>query len=214
MKSIELIDTGRVSYMESYELQLKLLEELNISPEKPGYFVITEPNPTITKGIRGEDSEIFLPEDELERRGIEVVEIKRGGRVTFHGPGQIVIYPILNLNHFKKSIKWYIESLEEVVISTLTKLGIKAYKKAGIVGIFSDRGKVCAIGIEVKRWKTMHGIAINHEIDLEYFKSINPCGIGEMGVTSVANEGRDITRELIVEEFKKTFSEKFCADIV
>jgi len=214
MKSIELIDTGRVSYMESYELQLKLLEELNQEPEKAGYFIITEPDPTITKGIRGEDSEIFLPQAELERKGIEVVDIKRGGKVTFHGPGQVVIYPILNLNHFKKSIKWYIESLEEVVISTLTKLGVKVHKNDGIVGIFSDKGKVCAIGIEVKRWKTMHGIAINHEIDLGYFKSINPCGIGEMGVTSVANEGRDITRELIVEEFKKTFSKKFCVDII
>lgn len=200
--------------MESYELQLKLVEELNQRPEKPGYFIITEPDPTITKGIRGEDSEIFLPKEELERRGIEVVDIKRGGKVTFHGPGQVVIYPILNLNHFKKSIKWYIESLEEVVISTLTKLGVKVHKTDGIVGIFSDKGKVCAIGIEVKRWKTMHGIAINHEVDLEYFKSINPCGIGEMGVTSVANEGRSISRELIVEEFKNTFSKKFCVEII
>lgn len=214
MKNIELIDTGRVPYMESYELQLKLLEDLNSDPEKPGYFIVTEPDPTITKGIRGEDSEIFLPKAELLKRGIEVVNIKRGGKVTFHGPGQIVIYPLLNLKHFKKSIKWYIESLEEAVISTLTKLGVKTYKKDGIVGIFSEKGKICAIGIEVKRWKTMHGIAINHEIDLEYFKSINPCGIGDLGVSSIANEGRNISRELIVEEFKRKFSEKFSIDII
>lgn len=214
MKKIESIDTGRVSYMESYELQLKLLEKLSSNPENPGYFIITEPDPTITKGIRGEDSEIFLPKPELQKRGIEVVDIKRGGKVTFHGPGQVVIYPILNLNHFKKSIKWYIESLEETVISTLTKLGVETYKKDGIVGIFSEKGKVCAIGIEVKRWKTIHGIAINHEIDLDYFKSINPCGIGELGVSSVANEGRNISRELIVDEFKRIFAEKFSVEII
>lgn len=200
--------------MESYELQLKLLEKLNSNPERPGYFIVTEPDPTITKGIRGKDSEIFLPKGELKKRGIEVVDIKRGGKVTFHGPGQIVIYPLLNLNHFKKSIKWYIESLEESVVSTLTKLGVKTYKKDGIVGIFSEKGKVCAIGIEVKRWKTMHGIAINHDINLDYFKSINPCGIGELGVSSIANEGREVSRELIVEEFKRVFAEKFSVEII
>ena len=209
MKEVEVIDTGRVSYMTSYNMQLEYHKKLKDNPELPGRIVITEPDPTITKGIRGEESEIFIPQSERERRGIEVVDIKRGGRVTFHGPGQVVIYPLLNLNHFKKSIKWYIESLERVVVDTLKEIGVEAHKKEGIVGIFAERGKICAIGIEVKRWKTLHGIAINHEVDLDYFKSINPCGIGQLGVSSVAAEGIEISRERIVEVFKEKFSKVF-----
>jgi len=209
MKEVEVIDTGRVSYMTSYNMQLEYHKKLKDNPELPGRIVITEPDPTITKGIRGEESEIFIPQSERERRGIEVVDIKRGGRVTFHGPGQVVIYPLLNLNHFKKSIKWYIESLERVVVDTLKEVGVEAHKKEGIVGIFAERGKICAIGIEVKRWKTLHGIAINHEVDLDYFKSINPCGIGQLGVSSVAAEGIEISRERIVEVFKEKFSKVF-----
>lgn len=209
MKEVEVIDTGRVSYMTSYNMQLEYHEKLRENPELPGRIVITEPDPTITKGIRGEDSEIFILQSERERRGIEVVDIKRGGRVTFHGPGQVVIYPLLNLNHFKKSIKWYIESLERIVVDTLKEIGVEAHKKEGIVGIFTERGKICAIGIEVKRWKTLHGIAINHEVDLDYFKSINPCGIGQLGVSSVRKEGVDISRERIVEVFKEKFSKVF-----
>jgi len=213
MIKLEVVDTGRVSYMTSYDMQIEYHEELKNNPELAGRIIVTEPNPTITKGIRGEESEIFIPQAERERRGIEVVDIKRGGRVTFHGPGQLVIYPLLNLNHFKKSIKWYIDSLERVVIDTLKEIGVEAHKKEGIVGIFSGKGKICAIGIEIKRWRTLHGIAINHEVDLNYFKSINPCGIGELGVTSIANEGVDISREKIVEVFMKKFSEEFDLNI-
>jgi lipoyl(octanoyl) transferase len=209
MKTLEVIDTGKVSYLDSYDLQLRCLEDLKEDEEKPGYLIITEPTPTITKGIRGEDSEIFLSEDERKKKGIELIEIRRGGRVTFHGPGQVVIYPILNLVHFKKSVKWYIESLEKVVTLTLENLGIKVHKKDGLVGIFTERGKICAIGVEVKRWKTLHGIAINHDILLDYFGSINPCGLGDLGVTSVSNEGKKVRREEIIELFKSNFSKVF-----
>jgi lipoyl(octanoyl) transferase len=209
VKNLEIIDTGRVSYLDSYNLQLKFLENLNLDENKAGYLIITEPNPTITKGIRGKDKEIFLTKREREEKGIEVIDIRRGGKVTFHGPEQIVIYPILNLSHFKKSIKWYIESLEKVVILTLEELGIKVHKKDGIVGIFTHKGKICAIGVEIKRWKTLHGIAINHQVDLNYFNSINPCGLGELGVTSILNEGKIISRQDVVEAFKKNFAKIF-----
>lgn len=209
MKKVEVVDTGRVSYMTSYNMQLEYHEKLKENPELPGRIIITEPSPTITKGIRGEEGEIFIPPSEREARGIEVVDVRRGGRVTFHGPGQVVIYPLLNLNHFKKSIKWYIESLENVVVDTLKGIGIEAHKRDGIVGIFTDRGKICAIGIEVKRWRTLHGIAINHEVDLDYFKGINPCGIGDLGVSSIAAEGVGISRERLVEIFKEKFSRIF-----
>lgn len=213
MKKVEVVDTGRVSYMTSYNMQLECHEELRENPELPGRLIITEPNPTITKGIRGEESEIFIPPSEREARGIEVVDVRRGGRVTFHGPGQLVIYPLLNLSHFKKSIKWYIESLENVVIDTLKEIGVEAHKRDGIVGIFSKNGKICAVGIEVKRWRTLHGIAINHEVDLDYFKGINPCGIGELGVSSIRNEGVTISRERIVEVFKEKFSRVFEVEV-
>ena len=107
MKDIRVTDTGRVPYLKSYELQMKFFDNLISDKEVLGHLIITEPNPTITKGIRGEDSEIFISKEEREEKGIELIDIRRGGKVTFHGPGQIVIYPILNLSHFKKSIKWY-----------------------------------------------------------------------------------------------------------
>ena len=213
MKKLKTIDTGRVSYLDSYNLQLELLETLKKEESNPGYLIITEPNPTITKGIRGEDSEIFLSEIEREKKGIELIEIRRGGKVTFHGPGQVVVYPILNLSHFKKSIKWYIESLEKVVTLTLENLGIITHKKDNIVGIFTEKGKICAIGVEVKRWKTLHGIAINHDIMLDYFSSINPCGLGELGVTSISREGKDVTREKIIEYFLNNFAKVFEVEV-
>lgn len=209
MKGIEVTDTGRAPYLKSYDLQMKFFDNLVSHKEVFGHLIITEPNPTITKGIRGEDSEIFISRKDREKEGIELIDIRRGGKVTFHGPGQIVIYPILNLSHFKKSIKWYIESLEEVVILTLEGLGIKAHKKEGIVGIFTEKGKICAIGVEVKKWRTLHGIAINHEVSLDYFNNINPCGISSLGVTSILNEGKKITREDIIDLFKLNFSKVF-----
>lgn len=209
MKDIRVTDTGRVPYLKSYELQMKFFDNLISDQEVLGHLIITEPNPTITKGIRGEDSEIFISKEEREEKGIELIDIRRGGKVTFHGPGQIVIYPILNLSHFKKSIKWYIESLEDVVILTLEGLGIKAHKKDGIVGIFTEKGKICAVGVEVKKWRTLHGIAINHEVNLDYFNNINPCGISNLGVTSILNEGKKITREDILDLFKLNFSKIF-----
>jgi len=213
MKDIMVTDTGRVPYLKSYELQIKNFENLISDKEVFGHLIITEPNPTITKGIRGEDSEIFISKEEREKKGIELIDIRRGGKVTFHGPGQIVIYPILNLSHFNKSIKWYIESLEEVVILTLEELGIKAHKKEGLVGIFTQKGKICAIGVEVKKWRTLHGIAINHEVDLDYFNNINPCGISNLGVTSILNEGKKITREHIIDLFKLNFSKIFSVQL-
>ena len=206
MKDIKVIDTGKVPYLESYDLQMKFFDNLISDKEIFGYLIITEPNPTITKGIRGEDTEIFISKEERKKKGIELIDIRRGGKVTFHGPGQIVIYPILNLSHFKKSIKWYIESLEDVVILTLEELGIKTHKKEGIIGIFTENGKICAIGVEVKKWRTLHGIAINHEVVLDYFNNINPCGLNDLGVTSILNEGVKISRDEIINLFKLNFS--------
>jgi lipoate-protein ligase B len=122
--------------------------------------------------------------------------------VVLMGLGVIVIPMVL----FDDST---IESLEKVVILTLEELGIKVHKKDGIVGIFTHKGKICAIGVEIKRWKTLHGIAINHQVDLNYFNSINPCGLGELGVTSILNEGKIISRQDVVEAFKKNFAKIF-----
>lgn len=213
MKDIKVIDTGRTPYLESYDLQMKFFNNLISDKEIAGNLIITEPNPTITKGIRGEDTEIFISKGEREEKGIELIDIRRGGKVTFHGPGQIVIYPILNLSHFKKSIKWYIESLEDIVILTLEGLGIKTHKKEGIVGIFTENGKICAIGVEVKKWRTLHGIAINHEVNLDYFNNINPCGLNNLGVTSVLNEGKKVSRKDIIDLFELNFSKVFDVEL-
>lgn len=206
---VEVIDTGRMPYGESYELQLKYFEDLQKNEDLVGTLIITEPDPVITMGIRGQRNEIFLSEEECSKRGIELLRIGRGGKVTYHGPGQIVVYPILNLSHFKKSLRWYVETLEEVVMDSLREIGLETKQRDGIVGVWGSKGKLCAIGVEVKRWKTLHGIAINHTTDLDYFSLIDPCGLGSMGVSSIAREGIEISREKAIEVVISNFQKKF-----
>ena len=135
-----------------------------------------------------------------------MVEIDRGGDVTFHGPGQIVGYPILNLNDFKKDIHWYLRAIEEVIIITLNHFGISAGRIKDLTGVWVNNQKICAIGIKVTRWVTMHGFALNVSTQLDYFNHIIPCGIGDKSVTSmreVANQ------DFLIEDVKQKICESF-----
>jgi lipoate-protein ligase B len=145
---------------------------------------------------------------DLEARGVDVVEVDRGGDITYHGPGQLVAYPILDLEQHGRDVASYLRSLEEVVIRLLGRLGIAANRLPGYTGVWVAGEKVCAIGIKASRWITMHGLALNVATDLSYFGGIIPCGIFERGVTSV----REITGEVfpmpVIEEM---FVAEFCA---
>lgn len=203
---MRVIDTGMVSYRESYELQLRCRD--SVIEGEADCVVVTEMPLTITKGMRGTTKDIYVDEKTLRDREIEVVDIRRGGLVTLHGPGQVVIYPIINLKRLGKGIKWYIETLQDVVIETLQDIGIKSYKKEGIVGIFTNSGKICAMGIEVKKWTTLHGIAINNTIELDHFKMINPCGVEEFGVSSIKEKNIEISSKEIAKIFLEKLGER------
>ena len=120
-------------------------------------------------------------------KDVSVVQTDRGGNVTFHGPGQLVGYPILDLNHYKRSITWYMRELEQLIIDILDDYGIIANRKKGLTGVWVKDKKIAALGIRISKWVTMHGFSININPDLEYYKSIIPCGIEDYGITSMEN---------------------------
>ena len=143
-------------------------------------------------------------------KNIDVVETDRGGQVTYHGPGQIVGYPIINLNHFKKSVSWYMRSLEKVIIMTLDDYNIIAERKDGMTGVWVDDEKICAMGVRLSRWVTMHGFALNLTPKMEYYDSMIPCGIQEYGITSISDIlSKDIPKHQLIESLSTNFTKIF-----
>ena len=152
------------------------------------YLILTEHDPVITIGKSGSRQNLLVNTRYLETRGIDVIENDRGGDITFHGPGQIVGYPIINLADFKKDIHWYLRSLEEVIIKTLDLFGLKSIRNDGLTGVWIENRKICAIGVKTSRWITMHGFALNVNTELDHFDLIVPCGIRDKSVTSISSE--------------------------
>jgi lipoate-protein ligase B len=179
-----LVDLGRVEYGAAYELQRRLLAERD-AERLPDLLLLVEHDPVITLGRRGSRDDVFLPDDELTARGIGILETNRGGLVTYHGPGQIVAYPIARLRALAGDAPTYVWRLEETIIQTLAGLGIVARRDACHRGVFTDGGKIAAIGVAVTHGVTMHGFALNVCPDLDHFALIDPCGIGDLGVTSI-----------------------------
>lgn len=141
---------------------------------------------------------------------IDIVDSDRGGQVTYHGPGQLIGYPIINLNHFKKSISWYMRSIEDVIIETLKSFEITSKRKDGLTGVWVEDEKICAMGVRISRWVTMHGFALNMKPEMKYYDSMIPCGIFDYGVTSMSNIlGKDISKyelmDLVSENFINVF---------
>lgn len=192
-------DLGLISYLQAWDYQEKLFGELiarKLAGEKtfPGYLLFCEHPPVFTLGKSGSEENLLINEEMLAQRGIEFYKINRGGDITFHGPGQIVGYPILDLEQFNLGIKSYIWKLEEAVILVLKKFGIKGERSEGATGVWLDAEKpsaarkICAIGVKAGRHITMHGFAFNVNTDLSFYKFINPCGIVDKGVTSMEKE--------------------------
>ena len=143
---------------------------------------------------------------------IEIVDSDRGGQVTYHGPGQLVCYPIINLNNFKKSVSWFMRSLEEIIIQSLEQYNINANRKEGMTGVWVEDEKVCAMGVRISKWVTMHGFALNIKPNMKYFDYMIPCGILEFGVTSMYELIKedipiDSILEIISLNFQKIFIE-------
>lgn len=164
------------------------------NPSTRNHLLFVEHNPVYTLGKSGDIAHVLISEKERKQKGIEFFKINRGGDITFHGPGQVVGYPILDLEHFKTDLGWYLRNLEEVIILTVAEYGLKADRSKGETGVWIDpdikgrERKICAMGIRCSRWITMHGFAFNVNTDLDYFNHIIPCGIQNKQVTSLENE--------------------------
>ncbi len=204
------IDLGIKDYKETWDLQKETFtDKLNGLNDDIIYTV--EHNHVYTLGKTGTRDHILINDKEMSEKGISYYEIDRGGDITYHGPGQLVVYPILDLNRFYKDTHRYLRDLEETVILTLANLDIEAHREEEFTGVWVGEEKICAIGIKVSRWITMHGIAFNINTDLSYFDKIIPCGIFHKGVTSVEKiTGKTadfkLIKKLFIENFYKVFT--------
>lgn len=171
--------------------------------------LILEHSPVYTIGSSGGWDNLLKTKEFLDSRGIDIVEINRGGNVTFHGPGQIVAYPIFDLNHLEKDAHWYIGCLENAVINVLKEYGITGSKKPQYRGTWIGEKKISAVGVHVKRWITTHGLSFNINVDKEYFDWINPCGITEFGITSLEDYVENIDIACVKKQLISSFEDIF-----
>lgn len=193
-------------------------EDLSNLLDTQHHLLFVEHPPVYTLGKSGEIEHVLISESEREKRGIEFFKINRGGDITFHGPGQIVGYPILDLEKYTTDIGKYLRNIEEVIIRTLADYGLEGDRSPGETGVWLDphrkgyERKICAIGIRCSRWITMHGFAFNVNTDLDYFNFIVPCGIQNKQVTSLAKElGSELDFEAVKEKVKYHFEDIFQA---
>jgi lipoate-protein ligase B len=185
---ITVVDLGRMAYRPALELQRALVRARLEGGLVDDLLLLVEHDPVVTLGRGTRSSSLPLAPAQLERRGFDVVEVERGGDVTVHGPGQLVGYPIIDLERFKPDLHWYLRQLEASLIDALDRLGVSARQNPGLTGVWVADRKIASIGIHVKRWVTLHGFALNVTTDLSLFDAVVPCGIPGVIMTSVANE--------------------------
>ena len=222
-------DLGVLSYEDSWEHQKTIFD--NIISQKiknrtlkkknktDNYLLIVEHKPIFTIGKSGDTSNLLLDTKQLKSKNIQFKKINRGGDITFHGSGQVVGYPILDLDNFFTDIGQYLRTLEEVIISSIGFFGLKGYRINGETGVWvkdklnSDK-KICAFGIKASRWVTMHGFALNVNTDLKYFDYIVPCGISDKGVTSLEETlNKKITTKMVKQKIYENFARLFNAEL-
>ncbi len=179
---------GRVPYGEAWELQRRVFAEV-VSGSGPNRFLLCEHPDVLTLGRNARtDENLLMDRDALRAAGYEVYDVDRGGDVTYHGPGQLVGYPIIRLADYREDLGWYMRSLEDLIIMMIADDGLNGGRKEGMTGVWVDDRKICAIGVRASRWTTMHGFALNVTTDLARFDAIIPCGIREYEVTSIERE--------------------------
>jgi lipoyl(octanoyl) transferase len=188
---MKIINLGLSDYQSTWDLQKKLFDQ-RLKDEIGDVLILCEHPHTYTVGKNGVDTlskHLLMNQEELAQNGISVFEIDRGGDITYHGPGQIVGYPILNLNNYYRDVHRYLRDIEEVIIRSLSEFGINGKRIDRITGVWIDTPqgpeKICAIGVKVSRWITMHGFALNVTTNLDYFNGIVPCGLSDKTVTSM-----------------------------
>ncbi|MFD2246903.1 lipoyl(octanoyl) transferase LipB [Pontibacter ruber] len=231
-KEIQFEQLGLIDYKEAWDYQDKLFTSIleikaanrNAEPDAqqvtPNYLLFCSHPHVYTLGKSGHESNLLINEEGLKAKGATFYKINRGGDITYHGPGQIVGYPILDLENFFTDIHKYLRFLEEAIILTLKDYGIEAGRIAGLTGVWLDHEeqknprKICAMGVKCSRWVTMHGFAFNINTDLNYFNNIVPCGITDKQVTSLAKEfGYEVPLADVEEKLKKHLADLFGAVI-
>ena len=188
-KSVKVIDLGTMEYSECLELQRKLRDQ-RITDEIGDTLLLVEHTPVLTMGRRGQNDNVVVSEEFLKENGIDVHWVERGGDVTYHGPGQLVVYPIFNLIHFGKDIHTFVDNLiNSISVVLKDEFGLTAHREDGKhTGVYIGTDKIAAIGLAIRRWVSMHGFAFNVNTDLSHFRWIVPCGLGDRGVTSVKEQ--------------------------
>ena len=233
MRKVHLQDLGLIPYSEAWALQTRLFQatidrkidnrKLPESEQVPteDHLLFCEHPHVYTLGKSGKQSHLLLNEEGLRENGVEFFPIDRGGDITYHGPGQIVGYPIFDMDHHFTDIHRFLRTLEEAVIGTLEAYSIKAGRIDGLTGVWLDweeplkARKICALGIRASRWVTMHGFAFNVNTDLSYFENIVPCGIADKGVTCMAKElGGLLDMQAVKERLKLELADLFDVEVV
>ena len=231
-KKVKFEELGLKNYMEAFEYQQSLMDEIiqikiknrDLPEEKdhettPNYLLFVEHPHVYTLGKSGDEHNMLANEDKLKEINATFVKTNRGGDITYHGFGQIVGYPILDLDNFKSDIHLYMRNLEEVIIRVIAEYGLKVERSVGETGVWLDVGKpyarkICALGVKTSKWVTMHGFALNANTDLRYFEYIIPCGIKDKAVTSLKRElEKEVNAEEVKEKIRKHFQDVFEAEL-
>ena len=201
---------GTVPYTESLELQRDLARRRITGEVDEDLLLLLEHPPVVTLGRTAKEAHIVSSPERLRARGVDVFEVERGGDVTFHGPGQLVGYPILDLKRHRQDLHWYLRQVEEALIVALEEVGIDAERHGGYTGVWTQGRKIASIGVHARDWVTWHGFALNVTTDLSYFELIVPCGIPQVQMTSVARElGRDMSMSEMSEVVSRSFGQVF-----
>lgn len=211
-KTAACLDLGVIPYNKALDIQMDLFEiirEQNLT----GVILLLEHNPVITIGNNRSRENIIVDEDKLKKLGIDIIQSNRGGDVTFHGPGQLVCYPIFNLAKFSRDLTLFVFNLEQIIINTLGYFSIQGQRIKKLRGVFVDYKKIASVGIHVKKWITYHGFSFNVNVELDYFKHIVACGLKEHTQTSLEELlGRQIDiddiKEIILKNFQNVFGIK------
>lgn len=198
---------GRVAYAEAWALQ-RMLAERRKRGETGDRLLLVEHPHVLTLGRNGRMANVLAAPERLRQLGVELHEIDRGGDITYHGPGQVVGYPIIDLREWKRDVVAYVRAIEESIMAALGRFGIESFTEPGATGVWTERGKICAIGVHISRWVTTHGFALNWKTDLSYFGLIVPCGL-QRPVTSMEALGvrasLGAVHEAVVKEFARAF---------
>ena len=200
------IDLGFTDYKKAYSIQKRYVVLAKIK-RKDNYLLFVEHNNTFTLGINAKRSNLLISEEKAHSLGVDIIESDRGGDITYHGPGQLVAYPIFNLAGYDKDLHLFLHNLEEVTMRTLNDFNIASFRYEGRPGVWTRKGKICSLGIGINSWITYHGLALNANVDLKFFNMINPCGFKDITVTSM-NE--ILKRPIDMEELKDIMTKHFC----